>query len=97
MAIGIRTARLAAKEAARIYDKGENYLMDVAVAKVYASEVCRKIVNESLQIHGGIGYTTEYDIERFYRDSRIIELYGGASEIQRLVISRMILEDPNLL
>ncbi|EKN66940.1 acyl-CoA dehydrogenase [Neobacillus bataviensis LMG 21833] len=97
MAIGLKTARLAAQEAAIKYEKGENYLMDVAVAKVYASEVCQKIVNESLQIHGGIGYTTEYDIERLYRDSRIIELYGGASEIQRLVISRMILEDPKLM
>jgi len=91
MAIKLYTARLAAHHAAQKFDAGEDYLLEVSVAKVYASEISREIVNESLQIHGGIGYTTEYEVERLYRDQRIIELYGGSSEIQRIIISKQIL------
>jgi len=90
MAIKLHNAQLSANHAARKVDAGEDYILDIAIAKVYASEIAREVTNDAVQIHGGIGYTSEYPVERFYRDQRVMELYGGTSEIQRLVISRIL-------
>lgn len=90
MAIKLQNAQLSANHAAQKVDGGGDYILDIAIAKVYASEIAREVTNDAIQIHGGIGYTSEYPVERFYRDQRVMELYGGSSEIQRLVISRIL-------
>ena len=73
-------------------DAGENYIMESAMAKLYASEAATWITHKAIQVHGGYGYTTEYPLERYYRDARITEIYEGTSEIQRLIISSMLLK-----
>ena len=62
-------------------------------AKLFSSEVAQKVTNKALQIHGGYGYTREYNVERYFRDARITEIYEGTSEIQKMVIARHVLED----
>ena len=57
------------------------------MAKLFASEAATRIAHKAIQIHGGYGYSTEYDVERHYRDARITEIYEGTSEIQRIVIA----------
>lgn len=64
-----------------------------AMAKMYASEVCVKVANDAVQIHGGYGYTKDYPVEKFYRDSKLCTIGEGTTEIQKLVISRNILKD----
>ena len=63
------------------------------MAKLYASEAAGRIASKSLQIHGGVGYFKPSSVERIYRDQRVTEIYEGTSEIQRLVISRTLLDD----
>jgi len=63
------------------------------MAKLFASEAANKIVYQALQIHGGYGYSKEFLIEQLYRDARVLSLYEGTSEIQRLVISRYLLKE----
>lgn len=75
-----------AKEQAAI--SGERYSTAAAMAKLFASETCAYVVDEALQIHGGMGYSKELPIERYYRDARITRIYEGTSEIQRMVIAR---------
>jgi alkylation response protein AidB-like acyl-CoA dehydrogenase len=62
------------------------------MAKLFASETAVWVVDRSMQIHGGYGYMTEYPIERYYRDAKITEIYEGTSEVQRMVISRALLD-----
>ena len=62
------------------------------MAKLYASEAAMKITNDAIQIHGGYGYVKEYDVERFFRDAKILEIGEGTSEIQRVIISKAILK-----
>ena len=61
------------------------------MAKLFSSEVAMKITTEAIQIHGGYGYIREYNVERFFRDAKILEIGEGTSEVQRIVISREIL------
>ncbi len=63
------------------------------MAKLFASRMANEAVYDALQIHGGVGYTEEFKIERFFRDARVLEIYEGTSEIQRIVISKKILEE----
>ena len=63
------------------------------MAKLLASEVAMKVTTEAIQIHGGYGYVAEYDVERFFRDAKILEIGEGTSEIQRLLISRKIIKE----
>ena len=90
MAIKLHNAQLSVNHAAQKVDEGKDFIFDTSIAKVYASEIAREVANDALQIHGGIGYTTEYPVERYYRDQRVMEIYAGTSEIQRLVISRIL-------
>lgn len=69
-------------------DKSVNYAMDSAMAKLYASETAMWVTTEAIQIHGGMGYSRELPLERYFRDAKITEIYEGTSEIQRLVIAR---------
>ena len=64
------------------------------MAKVFASEASSRVTNAAMQVYGGYGYCTDYPAERLLRDAKITELYEGTSEIQRLVIARQILSDP---
>ena len=73
-------------------DIKENYILESAQAKLFASEVAVKSALEAVQIHGGYGYVREYLVERYLRDAKITEIYEGTNEIQRLVISREILK-----
>lgn len=92
MATNVEAARWLTLKAAAVKDKGENYSTAAAMAKLYASKVAVNSALEAIQIHGGYGYIREYPVERFLRDSKITEIYEGTSEIQRIVISRSLLE-----
>lgn len=91
MATEIEAARLLLRRAAWMQDNAEKYSMEASVAKLYASEMAHRVCHKAIQIHGGMGYSRDYPVERFYRDQRITEIYEGTSEIQRMVISRNLL------
>jgi alkylation response protein AidB-like acyl-CoA dehydrogenase len=91
MAISIEASRLLVRQAAGLYDNKEDFTMAASIAKVYASESAMETAIKAIQVHGGIGYTTEYPIERYFRDAKATEIYGGTSEIQRTLISKKIL------
>lgn len=93
MATAIEAARLLIYRAAKLRDAGEPYTKEAAMAKLFASQTANRAVYDSLQIHGGVGYTSEFLVERLYRDARVTELYEGTSEIQRLVIARQALDE----
>ena len=91
MAMKIEAARLLTYRAASMKDNHKNPILEASIAKTYASETANYVAKEAMQILGGYGYITEYDVERIYRDARITEIYEGSNEIQRMVISRMLL------
>ncbi|MFL5318108.1 MAG: acyl-CoA dehydrogenase [Myxococcaceae bacterium] len=93
MATEIDAARLLIWKAALLKDKGVRHSAESAMAKLYASEMASRVANKALQIHGGMGYSKEFDAERRVRDARITEIYEGTSEIQRIVISGNLLKD----
>jgi alkylation response protein AidB-like acyl-CoA dehydrogenase len=93
MATAIEAARLLIYRAAKLRDAGEPYTKEAAMAKLFASRTANGAVYDALQIHGGVGYTSEFLVERLYRDARVTELYEGTSEIQRLVIARQALDE----
>ena len=88
--VGLNLARNFLYEVCRMADRGENITKEGAIAKLYCSELAHKAANDCVQIMGGYGLMKEYDAERFYRDQKILEIGEGTSEIQRLVISRII-------
>ena len=91
-AVEIDAARLLVQRAAWLKDQGGEVGMASAMAKLYASETAVRVSNRALQIHGGYGYIKDYPIERIYRDAKITTIGEGTSEIQRLVISRRLLD-----
>jgi butyryl-CoA dehydrogenase len=91
MATQIDAARLLAWRAAKMKDDGVRHTMESSIAKLYASEMATRVTHKGIQIHGGYGYSTEFPVERHYRDARITEIYEGTSEIQRLVIAANLL------
>lgn len=91
MATDLDAARLLTYRAAALYDAGKPFATEASKAKFFASTAARKHAAEALQIHGGYGYTTEFPVERYYRDAKITEIYEGTSEIQQLIISRAYL------
>jgi alkylation response protein AidB-like acyl-CoA dehydrogenase len=96
MHTSISSARLMTHHAARLRGAGEPCLSEACQAKLYASEMAERVCSHAIQIHGGYGYLADYDVERYYRDARITQIYEGTSEIQRLVIARELLERPQL-
>lgn len=92
MATRIEAARLLILEAATKKMRHERFTKEASMAKVYASETAMWVTTKALQVHGGIGYSKELPIERYFRDAKITEIYEGTSEIQRLVIARNSLE-----
>lgn len=96
MATEIQAARLMVYWAANVKDRGENWqkvMTSASMAKLFATEVCHRVVDESLQIHGGSGLIKGMPIERIYRVQRSLRIYEGTSEIQRITIARSILRE----
>jgi len=91
MATEIDAARLLVYRAAWLKDRGVRYTKEAAMAKLYTSEMAERVCYKAIQIHGGYGYTKEYEVERMYRDQRLCAIGEGTSEIQRLVIARQLL------
>lgn len=93
MATEIEAAELLTYKAADMKNRGQKMTKEGAVAKLYASEVSVRVSTEAVQIFGGYGYTKDYPVEKFYRDSKLCTIGEGTSEIQKLVIARNILKD----
>jgi alkylation response protein AidB-like acyl-CoA dehydrogenase len=91
MATQIECARLLTLQAAALKDAGKSVTQKSAMAKLYASEVAVRVSEESIQIHGGYGYTKDYPAEKYWRDSKLLTIGEGTSEIQRLVIAKNLL------
>ena len=92
MATEIEAATLMTQKAAEMKNQNLNVTLQGAMAKLYSSEICVKAAGEAVQIHGGYGYTKDFPVEKFYRDSKLCTIGEGTSEIQKLVIARKILE-----
>ncbi len=92
MATEIEAARALVYRAAWLKDRGRDYSLAAAEAKLYASEVSSRVTNAAIQVHGGYGYVEEYRVERFLRDAKLTEIGEGTSQVQRLVIARQILQ-----
>jgi alkylation response protein AidB-like acyl-CoA dehydrogenase len=90
MATKIELARNLLYKACWLKDEGKAFTKEAAMSKLYCSEIAREVADEAVQLHGGYGLMKDYDVERFYRDQRLLQIGEGTSEIQRLVISRQI-------
>ncbi len=91
MATDLEAARLLTHRAAALADAGEPFALEASEAKLFASTAARRHAADAIQIHGGYGYTTEFPVERYYRDAKITEIYEGTSEVQQLIIARSLL------
>ena len=91
MATEVDAARLLLYRASAFKDAGQPFGAEAAMAKLYCSTVASKVTNLALQIHGGYGYSKEYDVERYFRDAKVTEIYEGTSEVQRMVVARSVL------
>lgn len=93
MATQIEAARLLTYQAAWLEDKGLPYGKASAMSKVFAGDIAMQVTTEAVQVFGGYGYTREYPVERFMRDAKITQIYEGTNEIQRVVISNLLLKE----
>ncbi len=93
MATSIEAARLMVYNCAWLADNGKKFTKQAAMTKLFTSQVANRCAYEAVQIHGGMGYMTDYPVERFYRDARITEIYEGTSEMQKLVIAMQLLRE----
>lgn len=91
MEMEIELARTYIYKAAWLKDQGRPHIKEAAIAKLFATEMAERVIYDAIQIHGGYGYSREYNVERMYRDARLMTIGEGTSEIQRLVISRHVL------
>jgi alkylation response protein AidB-like acyl-CoA dehydrogenase len=89
----IQASELLLRKAAWLKDAGQPFSRAASMAKLYASEAATYVTHQAVQVHGGYGYVKDYPVERLYRDARVMEIYEGTSEIQRLVIARSLLKD----
>jgi alkylation response protein AidB-like acyl-CoA dehydrogenase len=89
----VQAARLLIRKAAWLKDTGQDFIRAASMAKLYSTEAATWVTHQAIQVHGGYGYVKEYAVERYYRDARVMEIYEGTSEIQRLVIARSLLKD----
>ncbi|MBW2003117.1 MAG: acyl-CoA dehydrogenase [Deltaproteobacteria bacterium] len=92
MAVQIEAARLLTFNAASMKDRGEKFTREASMAKLFASETANRSAYQAIQIHGGYGYSKEYPVERYYRDARVLTIYEGTSEVQRIVIANNTIE-----
>jgi alkylation response protein AidB-like acyl-CoA dehydrogenase len=88
----VQAAKLLMHQAADRKIRGEDFIKHAAQAKLFASEISREVANEGIQIHGGYGYTTDFDAERYYRDAKLNEIYEGTSEVLRNTIAAQMLD-----
>ena len=93
MATQIEAAKQLMFSAASMKESGKSYTKEASIAKLFASEMVNEVTARAIQIHGGYGFTKDYNVERFYRDARVFTIYEGTSEIQRIVISNQVLKD----
>ena len=93
MSTQIEAARLLIYHAATKKDRGERFTREASMAKLFASETAMWVATKAIQVHGGVGYSKELPVERYFRDAKITEIYEGTSEIQRLVIARAALDN----
>lgn len=93
MAVKIELARNLVYKAAWLKDQGRPFGQIAAMAKLYASEMAMEVCDEAIQMHGGYGYMKEYEVERYLRDAKLLEIGEGTSEIQKMVIARALLKD----
>jgi len=92
----VAAARLLLYRACALKDEGVRFGTEAAMAKLYCSKVATGVTSLAVQIHGGYGYSKEYDVERYFRDAKVTEIYEGTSEIQRMVIARAVLSEMRL-
>ena len=90
MATQIQAARLLVYHAAFLEDEGKPFTKEASMAKLYSSEIAMNATRNAIQIHGGYGYTSEFPIERFYRDVKLCQIGEGTSEVQRMIIARQL-------
>ncbi len=95
MATSIDASRLLLYRAAATKDRGGIFTAQAAMAKLSCSDTARKVTDMAVQIHGGYGYSKEYDVERYFRDAKVTQIYEGTSEVQKLVIARDLLTRPS--
>jgi acyl-CoA dehydrogenase len=88
-------ARCMVLDAARKRDAGDNVNTEASCAKLFATEMCGRVADRCVQIHGGAGYISEYSIERFFRDVRLFRIYEGTSQIQQIIIARNMIRKFN--
>jgi len=93
MSAGIEAARLRLRHAAWLKDQGRPIIREAAEAKLLASDLAVRATTEALQIHGAYGYSTDFPIERMYREAKVYQIWEGTSEIQRVVIARQLLKE----
>jgi alkylation response protein AidB-like acyl-CoA dehydrogenase len=91
MATEIEAARLLVYNAARLKEAGEPFVHQAAMAKLFSSEVAEKVTSLAINLFGGIGFTTEYPVEKYYRDAKIGQIYEGTSNLQRVTIAKNLL------
>lgn len=92
MAVQIEASRLLTFNAASMKDRGEKFTREASMAKLFSSETANRSAYQALQIHGGYGYSKEYPVERYYRDARVLTIYEGTSEVQRIVVANNTIE-----
>jgi alkylation response protein AidB-like acyl-CoA dehydrogenase len=90
MAVAIELARNQYLKAAWLKDQGRNHTFEATVAKIFASEMAEKAASDALHIHGGYGYMNEYPVSRYYRGAKLLQIVEGTSEVQRMVIGRIL-------
>ena len=95
MKLDLEAARLLTYRAAWKKVKGEPYTLEASLAKLFASEAANRVAYRAIQVHGGYGFFEEYEVARLYRDARILTLYEGTSEVQKLIIAKSILGEQN--
>jgi alkylation response protein AidB-like acyl-CoA dehydrogenase len=93
MAIEVDTARLLTYQAAWLRDQGRPHIKEASLAKWHASEAATRAANWAIQIHGGYGYLAEFNVERYWRDARITEIYEGTTEVQKMVVAAQVLKE----
>ncbi len=90
MATRVEAARTMTLHAAALEDAGELAIAEASMAKMFASETAEWVASQAIQIHGGYGYLADYPVEKYYRDARVLQIYEGTNEIQRMVIARQL-------
>ena len=93
MAIEVVTSRLLVYQASWLRDQGRPHVKEASLAKWHASEAATRCAHLAIQIHGGYGYLSEFNVERYWRDARITEIYEGTTEVQKMVVAAQVLKE----